>query len=195
MRKVEKILVPIDFSEESARALKRATALATENGAELLALHVVDARNLRDYFLSSLATPEDPPFVGEEPPTISLDLLLREKALDLWNFINRNVQGTHWAKITRRVRLGSLVKEIASITQEENIDLIVLELRKWRLFPDFTTLKLLKMIKSLPCPVVLDPPIGRSNRAPRRPLVLVPTNPGENGGLRKSCSGFTVKED
>jgi nucleotide-binding universal stress UspA family protein len=146
MRKVEKILVPIDFSEESARALKRATALAMENGAEVLALHVVDARNLRNCFLSFIATPEDPPFMGEEPPIISLDLLLREKALDLWNFINRNVQGIHWGKITRRVRLGSLVKEIALITQEENIDLIVLELRKWRLFPDFATLKLLKMI-------------------------------------------------
>jgi hypothetical protein len=29
MRKVEKILVPIDFTEESARAQKRAMALAT----------------------------------------------------------------------------------------------------------------------------------------------------------------------
>ena len=65
MRKVEKVLIPIDFTEESARALKRATALATENGAELLALHVVDARTLRNYFLSSLATPEDPPFVAK----------------------------------------------------------------------------------------------------------------------------------
>ena len=177
MRKVEKILVPIDFSEESARALKRATALAMENGAEVLALHVVDARNLRNCFLSSLATPEDPPFMGDEPPTISLDLLLGEKALDLWNFINRNVQGIHWAKITRRVRLGSLVKEIASITQEENIDLIVLELRKWRLFPDFATLRLLKMTKSLPCPVLLDPPIVKDRYKPRRPLVLIQTKP------------------
>jgi len=45
MRKVEKILVPIDFTGESARALKRAMALAMENGAELIALHVVDARS------------------------------------------------------------------------------------------------------------------------------------------------------
>lgn len=179
MRKIEKILVPVDFTEESARALKRAMALATDNGAELIALHVVDAINLRNYFLSSLAAPKDPPFVSEEPPTISLDLLLRERALDLWNFINRNVHGTHGTKITRRVRLGSLVKEIALITQEENIDLFVLELRKWRLFPDFATLKLLQMIKSLPCPVLLDPPITKNSHEPRRPLVLMRTHPGE----------------
>jgi hypothetical protein len=54
--------------------------------------------------------------------------------------------------------MGSLVKEIAAITQEESIDLIVLELRKWRLFPDLATLKLLTIVKSLPCPVLLDPP-------------------------------------
>jgi len=179
MRKVEKILVPIDFTGESARALKRAMALATENGAELIALHVVDARSLRNCFLSSLAAPEDPPCMSEEAPTISLDLLLRERALDLWNFVNRNLQGTHRAKVTRRVKLGSSVKEIAAITQEENIDLIVLELRKWRLFPDLATLKLLKMVKSLPCPVLLDPPITRNSHPPRRPLVLVQTNPGE----------------
>jgi hypothetical protein len=100
-----------------------------------MALHVVEASSLRHYFLCSLAAPEEPPCVSEEAPTISLDLLLRERALDLWNFVNRNVQGTHQAKVTRRVRLGSLVKEVAAITQEENIDLIVLELRKWRFFP------------------------------------------------------------
>jgi nucleotide-binding universal stress UspA family protein len=179
MRKVEKILVPIDFTGESARALKRAIALAMENGAELIALHVVDARSLRNYFLSSLARPEDPTCMSEETPPISLDLLLRERALDLWNFINRNVHGTHWARVTRRVRMGSLVKEIAAITPEENIDLIVIELRKWRLFPDLATLKLLKMVKSLPCPVLLDPPITRNSHPPRRPLVLVQTNPRE----------------
>ncbi|HSF56627.1 MAG TPA: universal stress protein [Candidatus Binatia bacterium] len=179
MRKVEKILVPIDFTEESARALKGAMGLATENGAELIALHVVNARSLRNYFLSSLAAPEDPPFMSEETPTISLDLLLRERALDLWNFVNRSVQGIHRAKVTRRVRLGSLIKEIAAITQEENIDLVVLELRKWRVLPDLATLKLLKMVKSLPCPVLLDPPIAKDSHEPRMPLVLVQTNPGE----------------
>ncbi|HXV81306.1 MAG TPA: universal stress protein [Candidatus Binatia bacterium] len=179
MRKIEKILVPVDFTEESARALKRAMALATENGAELIALHVVNASNLRNYFLSSLAAPEDPPCMSEERPIISLDLLLRERALDLWNFVNRNVQGTRRAKVTRRVRLGNLVKEIAATTQEDNIDLIVLELRKWRLFPDFATLKILRMVKSLPCPVLLDPPIAKDSHEPRRPLVLMRTRPGE----------------
>ena len=44
MLKVEKILVPIDFSEESARALRNALALAKETKAELIALHVVERK-------------------------------------------------------------------------------------------------------------------------------------------------------
>ena len=67
--------------------------------------------------------------------------------------------------------MGSLVKEIAAITREENIDVMVLELRKRFPFPDLTTLRLLRMIRSLPCAVLLDSPVAKS-REPRRPLVL-----------------------
>jgi nucleotide-binding universal stress UspA family protein len=41
MRKLNKILVPIDFSEESARAIRYALSLAKETRAELVALHVI----------------------------------------------------------------------------------------------------------------------------------------------------------
>jgi nucleotide-binding universal stress UspA family protein len=42
MREVEKILVPIDFSKESAKALRYALSLATDTTAELVALYVLD---------------------------------------------------------------------------------------------------------------------------------------------------------
>jgi nucleotide-binding universal stress UspA family protein len=100
MRKVEKILVPIDFSEESARALRHALALAMETGAELIALHVVEPYSLRDYFASSLASLEDSPFPGNHAPMISIDALLHDKTLDLSNFIAKTAQGTSRIKIT-----------------------------------------------------------------------------------------------
>jgi hypothetical protein len=40
-------------------------------------------------------------------------------------------------------------------------------------------LRAITIVKSLPCPVLLDPPIGRNSHGPRRPPVLVQTNPGE----------------
>ncbi len=50
MRKVNKILVPIDFSEASARALKYALSLAEETRSELVALHC-HQKNRRQRFL------------------------------------------------------------------------------------------------------------------------------------------------
>lgn len=42
MIKPKKILVPIDFSDSSAKALQRAADIARESGAEMVLLHVVD---------------------------------------------------------------------------------------------------------------------------------------------------------
>jgi nucleotide-binding universal stress UspA family protein len=180
MRKVEKILVPIDFSEESARALRHALALAMETRAELIALHVVEPYSLRDYFASSLASLEDSPFPGNNAPVISIDALLHDKTLDLSNFIAKTAQGTSRIKITKKVRMGSIVEGIAATTEEENIDLIVLELRKRFLFPDLATLKALKIMRKLPCPLLLDPPIAEDRSEPRKPLLLLQTTQGEN---------------
>ena len=55
MRKVNKILVPIDFSEASARALKYALSLAEETRSELVALHVIEKTADSDFFMSSVA--------------------------------------------------------------------------------------------------------------------------------------------
>jgi len=54
MPDVKKILVPIDFSDESAGALKHGAALARQTRAELLALHVIPAYDLQDYFMFCL---------------------------------------------------------------------------------------------------------------------------------------------
>lgn len=173
MRKVNKILVPIDFSEESARALKYALSLAKETRAEVVALHVVEKTNDRDFFMSAVAVLEGSPFPVNEFPAIPVDVLLQERSLDLWNFIGRIVEASSQVKITKRLRMGSLVKEITAITQEDSIDLIVLELRKRFLFPNLSTLKLLRIIRRLDCPVLIGSPIAEDRRGPGRPLALI----------------------
>ena len=62
MRKVNRILVPIDFSEESVRALKYAVSLAEETRSELVALHVIEKTDDSDTFMSSVAPLEGSPF-------------------------------------------------------------------------------------------------------------------------------------
>jgi Universal stress protein family len=66
MRKLNKILVPIDFSEASARALKYALSLAEETRSELVALHVIEKTDDSDFFMSSVALLEGSPFPIKE---------------------------------------------------------------------------------------------------------------------------------
>ena len=180
MRKLNKILVPIDFSEESARALRYALSLAKETRSELVALHVIEKTDDSDFFMSSVALLEGSPFpVNEFSPT-PVDVLLQERSLDLWNFIGRTVETNNQVKIIKRIKMGSLLKAMTATIQEEGIDLVVLELRK-RSFPDLGTLKLIKLIRGLPCPVLLGPPVVQPRHDPRKPLLWFQPAPGETG--------------
>lgn len=67
--------------------------------------------------------------------------------------------------VTRKLRMGSVVKEIAATAWEENIDLIVVELRKRFPFLNLTVLKLLQLSRKLPCPVLLEPAVAKDGRA------------------------------
>ncbi len=177
MRKFNKILVPIDFSRESAKALKYALALAEETQAEIVVLHVVENTNDSDCFMSSIAVLEGSPFPVNEFPAIPVDVLLRERSLDLWNFIGSVVEANSRVKITKRLRIGSLVKEIAAIANEGNFDLIVLELKKRVFFPKLATFRLLNTIRKLQCPVLISSPLAENSREPKRGLALLQPRP------------------
>ena len=190
MRELEKILVPIDFSEESAKALRYALLLAADTTAELVALHVLDESTDLYGFMSSLAALESSPFFAAESSNIPVDVLLRETAVDLTNFIERTI-GKHLpVRITKKVRIGSLIKEITKTIQEEKIDLIVLELQKRLPFPDLATLKLVKMIRSLPCPILLDPRAAQDGPDEyRRSLIWLQNSRGETDCVETLFSG------
>jgi len=166
MNNVNKLLVPIDFSPESEKALRYASSLAKQINAELIALHVIENPTAEQSVLSLIYPPEGWPFFDENPAVRPLDTLLRERALDLWNFIDRIIPDKSSAKIKRFVRLGALRDEIVAVAREEGIDLIVLELRKRLIFPSLAKRKLLKMIDTLPYPVLLAPPV--TDETPKR---------------------------
>ena len=60
------------------------------------------------------------------PAGIPLDRLLREKALDLYRFIEEVVRNPGRLKISRRVVLGNKEDKIVEVANTERIDLVVL---------------------------------------------------------------------
>jgi nucleotide-binding universal stress UspA family protein len=166
MRKVEKILVPIDFSAESAAALRDAVSLVNETKAKLIALHVIDVCAESDFLLSCVAPVEGFPLQLNDSRNLPMDTLRRERSLDLWNFVDRTVECATRERITKLVRMGGLAREMASVIREEHVDLLVLKLRRRFILPDVGALKLLRMARRLSCPVLIGPPAERS-RPPR----------------------------
>jgi nucleotide-binding universal stress UspA family protein len=179
MQNVKKLLVPIDFSPESEKALKYASALAKQIHAEVIALYVVEDI-LEEGLLAYVFPPDGWPYMDKQPSVRPLDVLLRERALDLWRFIERTVRDNGPTKVKRMVRLGKVREEIAAVAREENIDLVVLELRKRFLFPSLRTRKLLKIIDKLPYPVLLPPPIADDTPARGKPIFAFHRSPAEN---------------
>ena len=156
MNPVRKILVPIDFSEDSADGLTYAVSLAQKTQAELIVLHVTQKKEA-DAFLDLLAVMEGAPMLNP-PASIPLDRLLREKALDLYRFIEKIVRNPGQVKIRRKVALGNEAEKILGVAEEENIDLVVLAVRQQSFFPYLMAGgRLLKMISRFPCPVLLKP--------------------------------------
>jgi universal stress protein A len=159
MDTVRKILVPVDFSEDSATGLKYAVSLAQKTQAELIVLHVTQKEEA-DSFVDLLAVMEGAPMLNR-PVAIPVDRLLREKALDLYYFIEKVVSNPGSLKIRRKVALGNKAGKILDVAKEENIDLVVLPVRKQSFFPYLMARgKLLQMISRMPCPVLLKPPLG-----------------------------------
>jgi len=152
--KVQKILVPINFSEDSASGLKYAVSLAEKTQAEVVVLHVTEKKEA-DSFLDLVAVMEGSPMLNP-PAAIPVDRLLREKALDLYRFVEKVVRNPGRLKIRRKIVLGDKAKKIVRVAKEEKIDLVVLGVRKESLARG----KFLKMISRFHCPVLLNPAFG-----------------------------------
>ena len=156
MNKVRKILVPVNFSDDSANGLKYAASLAEETQAELLVLHVTRKEEARD-FLDFLAVMEGWP-LPDTPAAIPVDRLVREKALDLYRFIENVIRNPGRLKIRRKVALGVEEEKIPGVAREENVDLVVLGMENKSFLSNLISrARFLKITSRLPCPVVLNP--------------------------------------
>jgi nucleotide-binding universal stress UspA family protein len=160
MNGVRKILVPVNFSDDSANGLKYAASLAEETQAELVVLHVTQKEEARS-FLNFLAVMEGWP-MPNTPTTIPVDKLVREKALDLYRFVEKVVRNPGHLKIRRKVALGHEEEKILGVARDEDIDLVVLGIRNESFFSNLIArAKFLKIMSRLPCPLLLKPAFGK----------------------------------
>ncbi len=136
---IDRILVPIDFSEHSQKALRYALAFANQFGAEVTLVHIVEQMVYPgDWMYPPLAATD---FAAEKRE----QMIDRLKALDAGSGV----------KTQHIVRLGRAWQEVVEIAREQKTDMIILATH------GYTGLKhaLLgsvaeKIVRHAPCPVL-----------------------------------------
>lgn len=108
--KLGKILVPVDFSEHSTKALKYAIAFAEQFGAELVVVHIVEQMMYPgDWMYPPIAVTE---WAGEK----------REQVLGKLAELTASAK----VKTEHMVRIGRAWQEIGEIAIEKECDLVVI---------------------------------------------------------------------
>jgi len=152
-------LVPVDFSDSSARALRHAADRAAESGGSLIIVHVVPA----DYGWSGIGRDE------------SRDLdrsLQRRAAYCLRALADEQVRDTVAAEL--QVRIGRPAEEIVAAARESKCDSIVLSTRGLTGLDRYFVGSVADRVARLaPCPVLLIRPAKRaSGRKEKASFVL-----------------------
>ena len=156
--KPRRTLVPVDFSDSSARALRHAAKRAAESGRSLIVVYVVPA----DYGWLQIGRDE----------SRELDRSLQRQAADrLRAFVDENV-GDMPADL--EVRIGQPAEEIVAAARESKCDSIMLSTRGLTGLDRYLIGSVAHRVAQLAdCPVVLLRPGKRSlDRKQKRPSVL-----------------------
>ena len=149
--KPRRILVPVDFSDSSARALRHAAKRVAESGGSLIIVHVVPA----DYGWLGIGRDE----------SRDVDRSLQRQAADrLRAFADENVGDNVAADL--EIRIGQPAEEIISAARDSKCDSIVLSTRGLTGLDRYLIGSVADRVARLaPCPVVLVRP---GKRSPRR---------------------------
>ena len=167
MLKIEKILVPVDFSVHSRDALKAALALKRDFGAELILLHVFDISQL----LGLGWTVYGESLEGEVMLRMEKD---SQKALD--DFAGEMQVGSDTARLV--VARGKPFIEVVRVARAENVDMVAMGTHGRK------GIELLvlgsnaeKVVRKAPCSVMT---LRHDDKRPPKPFpakkILVPTD-------------------
>lgn len=142
MKEIKKILVPVDFSENSTKLLQHAVGMAGESGASIVVVYVVEGIEK---------------YAGLSIPHMSLAEVEKELVQSAKNkmelFLEENMEPTVAHKSI--VLNGDIVDEINKFAASEGVDMIIMGTHGYKglekvLFGSVAE----KVVKTAPCPVL-----------------------------------------
>ena len=146
MGTANKILVYIDGTEQSITAAQYAICLASDSGAELLALYVINTRAMDDLLKAQI-------FLQNEQVEYKRDM--EADAQRYLNYVNE-LALKKGITIAKHSAQGSVNKEIDKLVKEEGVDLLVIgELPRIRSRRDEFYDEAERAMRSVPCSVLI----------------------------------------
>ncbi|MEJ2427623.1 MAG: universal stress protein [Deltaproteobacteria bacterium] len=146
--KLEKLLVPVDFSKSSEMAFRYAKSLAKKFSANIHLLHVVDKR-----YVERIAE-----LSGESEQQVGRKLSVQAKE-KLENFLSKN--GSDGVADERNVAVGIVFQTIALRAQAIGADLIIMgghgRVGNGQIDKIFFGSTAERVVRLLPCPVLCVP--------------------------------------
>lgn len=146
---ISTILVPIDFSACSLDAFRMALSMARRYGAELLLVHVVDARMLAAVERLGI------PVTKGQMKTVRHRIRLSFRGI---------MESEKGVKMRRLILEGSPFTEIMRLARVQKVDMIVMGAyggRTGEVEKIFFGSTAEKIVRASPCPVLCVPPTGR----------------------------------
>jgi len=142
MKEVQKILVPVDFSENSVKLLQHAVGTAGKSGASIVVMYVVEGIDK---------------YAGLSIPHISLTEvekeLVRSAETKMEYFLEENLEPS--VPHEGIVRNGDIVEEINNYAAKQDVDMIIMGTHGYKglekvLFGSVAE----RIVKTAPCPVL-----------------------------------------
>ncbi len=110
---IKKILLPTDFSDTANNALRQAIVMAKLAGAELKLLYVIEPEM---NFSATIPMPQSEGYYEQ----------LKINLLNKLGKIAQNIESENNIKVTYETRFETVYKQICSVAEDENIDLIMM---------------------------------------------------------------------
>ena len=171
MKKIQKLLVPTDLSENSRRGLVYACSLVEENHGIVTVLHVADEFEAWEFCSDEFSFVDSA--VRQAWPT---DRVLSEASLDLNRFLEHHLEALKkLSSVTKRVVLGSIAEQIVTVAADEKADLVVMSPRRDRGLRHILGGSITDRVTRMsPCPVLsVTPPLpSRAWRGKRVPSLF-----------------------
>jgi len=142
--RIQKILIPFDFSETAELALEHAVFMAKLHKADITLLHVIESYSFTSAISQAFGKSQS-----------EFEKKIESSANDRLNELTAKLHRESGVHVNQRTEMGKIYKSITSVAEEMDIDLIIMGTHGISGFQEFLIgSNTYRVVMSAPCPVI-----------------------------------------